>query len=228
MNESPHGASRARWRRLCARASVAALAAFWVAGCVIDPDDKCGPNQVLWGDDDRCVCAEGFGYTATGCVACGENEVSVLLTGTCSCAEGYARDGATGPCEPIPMDIGVACTTDADCNAAFPHCQPHDLGSYCTSTGCTTTGDCEAGYACDTTATPSYCKRPPVGLLQPCESDADCEGTEALYCDTFFSHACLVRDCSLQANDCFEGNLCCDGSPYSIPNLCLPSCDPPV
>jgi hypothetical protein len=37
-------------------------------GCVLDSDDRCGPNQVIWGKDELCICAEGFAYMPTGCV----------------------------------------------------------------------------------------------------------------------------------------------------------------
>ena len=42
-------------------------------GCVLDPDDRCGPYQTIWGDNERCVCEEGAAYTPTGCVPCGEH-----------------------------------------------------------------------------------------------------------------------------------------------------------
>jgi len=91
--------------------------------------------------------------------------------------------------------------------------------AYCTS-GCTTSADCQGGYACDATTGPaywpSYCKRPPVGAGQACQSSADCAGTEATYCDLVVTHQCLVQGCKRTPDDCFSGTQCCDLSVFGV------------
>jgi hypothetical protein len=62
---------------------------------------------------------------------------------------------------------------------------------------------------------------PPTGVGLECTSDADCAGTDATYCETLVSHACVVQGCSVEENDCFEGNECCDLSAFGMPTLCV-------
>jgi hypothetical protein len=188
------------------------------AGCVYDKDDPCGPNQVRWEDSSLCACAEGTAYSPEGCVACGEH--ALATPGGCVCETGYARTLPTDPCLEIPADIGAACTSDAECSPGFPHCQIGPVGGYCTATGCTSDADCTGGYACNLGAAPPFCQRPPVGAGKPCTSDAECAGTEATFCDTFISFSCLVRDCTLEPNNCFAGMECCNFGAFPI---CIPA-----
>lgn len=122
------------------------------------------------------------------------------------------------------MALGAECSTDSSCSdPAFNHCEMSTTGGYCTSTGCSE-GECSGGYACDTSASPSVCRRPPNGLGKSCTSASDCAGTEATFCDTFMAHACLVANCSLEPNNCFTGYECCDLSPFGVPApLCVPT-----
>ncbi len=124
------------------------------------------------------------------------------------------------------MGLGADCSVDEPCqDSSYPHCQLVDgTSGYCTISDCTSTADCEGGYVCDLSASPSYCKRPPLGAGMPCTSNDDCAGTDATYCDIFVSMTCLVENCSLDPNDCFEGSECCDLSAFGIPQpLCLPT-----
>lgn len=190
------------------------------SGCVLDSDDLCGPNQVIWGDDERCVCAEGLAYTAEGCVACGENELP--SPAGCLCTQGFARSGPGAPCQVIALGMGSACTSDDNCSdPAFPHCQI-DPGSsgYCTSTGCTSDAACPSGALCTTGASPTYCRKP-RDAGKPCTMPADCADGDATFCDTFVSQSCLVQNCDLVANNCFTGSECCDVSAFGLPNLCV-------
>lgn len=207
---------RSKWRGV-----VLALPGLIALGCVLDDDDLCGPNQVIWGDDQRCVCAEGTMYTADGCVPCGANETS--SPAGCTCDAGYARSGPGQPCLEIPAGIGDACASSAECtNPDYPHCELTGAGGYCTKQNCATPADCSGGFACNLNATPSYCQRPPVGAGQACAVPEDCAGTEAIFCDTIVSGTCLVQDCSLAPDDCFTGMECCDMSAFALPNLCIP------
>jgi hypothetical protein len=192
---------------------------LFASGCVLDSDDLCGPNQVIWGDDQRCVCAEGTAYTPTGCVACGANELGSAAG--CVCVEGYARPTPVDACLEIPAGIGDVCRGDADCGNPYPHCQLGGAEGYCTSENCTGAADCTGGYGCNTGATPTYCQRPPTGAGKACTSPADCAGGDATFCDVFVTGTCLVQDCNLTSDDCFVGTECCDLSSFGLPPLCV-------
>ena len=198
-------------------------ASFGVVGCVYDADERCGPNQSLY-EDTRCVCAEGSAWNADGCVPCGENE-QVTANG-CECLAGYLRPTADAACQEVPPGLGLACDdASAACtDSVYGHCQlVAGASGYCTSVGCTGSEQCEAGYACDTRAATPFCRRPPIGLGAPCETEGDCAGTEATWCDSFTSKRCVVQGCSIQAQDCFGDLQCCDRSQYGVPApLCLP------
>lgn len=198
---------------------------FWgtlaavAAGCVLDTDDRCGPNEVIFEGDERCVCVEGAAYTPDGCVPCGANEV-VSATG-CICEPGYLR-GDDGVCAEVIGGIGSACSSDEECtHPSYPHCQLGGGGGYCTSQNCD--AGCEGGFSCNLAAAPTYCQRPPTGAGTPCASDADCATFDASYCELFVSGTCLVRDCSVTPESCAAGFECCSfpGLVPPIPNLCL-------
>jgi hypothetical protein len=220
MNETPllgePGKPRRRWR--AARWMLLGLLGH---GCVLDSDDLCGPGQVIWGDDQRCICGEGLAYTAEGCVPCGANETASTAAG-CVCNAGYARPAPAQACAVIPDGIGDACDSNTEClNSAYSHCQLGGVGGgYCTTTGCTGPADCTGGFVCETSASPTYCKRPPFGAGRPCTAPADCADTEATFCDTIVSQSCLVQNCTVTPNDCFAGMECCPIA--GLPNLCIP------
>jgi hypothetical protein len=191
--------------------------------CTYDPDDRCGPHQVLSSDPLRCQCEEGFALTASGCVACGVHEVPG--EGGCVCESGYERAADATTCEPLPMSLGRDCDEKAPCrDEPYDFCDVGDSGQgYCTSRGCATSSDCSGGYGCDTSVTPSICRRPPLGLGKSCSSAADCADGEATFCDTFESHQCLVQDCTLAPDSCFVGWECKDLTSLGLAiTLCVP------
>jgi hypothetical protein len=201
------------------------LAAYTVSGCLYDPDEPCGDEFSVYGDNVRCVCPEGTAYSPTGCVACGEHEVASAAG--CTCEDGYSRASAEEPCTETPSGLGAECDPNApDCPAPYDHCEPTDGAGYCTTTGCTTNDDCTGGYRCNGSG---VCQRPPLGLGQACASADDCAGTEATFCDNFMTHSCQVQGCRLDANDCFLGYECCDFSAFGLAQpLCAPegTCTP--
>jgi hypothetical protein len=201
------------------------VAAHAASGCLYDPDEPCGKELSVHGDNVRCVCPEGTAYSPTGCVTCGEHEVASAAG--CSCKDGYSRASAEAPCTETPSGLGAECDPDApDCAAPYDHCEPTSGTGYCTTTGCTTNDDCTGGYACNAAA---VCQRPPIGLGQACASADDCAGTEATFCDSFMTHSCQVEGCRLDTNDCFPGNECCDFSAFGLLQpLCAPegTCTP--
>jgi len=177
------------------------------SACLYDPDDRCGPNQVSI-SNDRCACVEGYVPGENGCIACGENEVA--SNGACSCAEGFARASDTEPCEPPPGELGVECDTESKpCpDEKYSLCHVTDGSSgYCTNS-CTNSEDCDGGYRCQD-GPESFCRRPPVGLSQPCDSDEECAGFEATACEAVQSHQCLVPCAAGDTGGCFVGDACC-------------------
>jgi hypothetical protein len=204
--------------RLVAAALIAGL-----VGCLYDPDDVCSRNQKL--HEGVCVCVDGaiLAEDRDGCTLCGADEV--VSGDSCACSEGYARSDEGAPCEPLPAGLGADCTPGgvpcADDN--FDYCRPLDEATgYCTSSGCETSEDCEAGHACADDGELTFCKRPPTGQGMTCDSAADCTGYEATYCESFQAHICLVSGCTVSPNSCHEGWACCDLSALGLnETLCV-------
>jgi hypothetical protein len=176
-------------------------------GCVYDPDEPCGPHQESIGFDS-CACVDGYVLGDAGCEPCGEHERS--SHGECVCVDGFARAAAGEACSPIPAELGATCHTDDDCgDSPFPTCHVTEAGDgYCTKL-CTSDDDCEGGYRCHDAGDESYCRRPPTGYGDACQSNDDCSG-EASFCETLQSHLCLVPCSAGKTEVCFEGEVCCD------------------
>jgi hypothetical protein len=206
-----------------ARRAFFALLVLGSSSCLYG-DSRCSPGQVLY-NDAVCACPEGSTFTPQGCIRCGENEVAGP-TG-CTCAPGFSRTSAEVACTEAPPALGLECdTASAPCaDPHYSHCQVvSGTRGYCTTSGCASSAECEGGYACDTRATPSYCRRRPIGLHTPCEGPETCADTEAKWCDTFMMTGCIVQGCSVASQDCFEGYQCCDLSAFGVPTpLCLPA-----
>lgn len=182
-------------------------------GCIVD--HACDANEVeLKSSFSGCLCAPGAVLNAdkSGCVACGENEE--IQNGVCACMTGFARASADAGCSASSQ--GSACSATTPCNGAdFPYCSP---AGYCTLSGCSTDADCTVGgYACDTTASPAYCVRPPSGQGKTCSASADCAGFEADYCAM---GTCLVSGCKTTTT-CFGDWACCDFAVYGLADVCL-------
>jgi hypothetical protein len=210
-------------QRVTALAVLSGIITAASLACTLDPDDRCGPNQEIYGDNVRCVCVAGAVLTPRGCVLCGANEVAG--ESGCECAPGYVLAADGSACEESAMSgQGVDCNVDTPCaDPLANHCEIAASGmGYCTTIDCPATA-CSGGYACDETVSPTICRRPPVGQGRSCASPADCAGTEATFCDTVESNSCLVQGCSLTPNDCFVGWSCCDLSSRGLATpLCLP------
>lgn len=223
---SPDGIPPTRPRRWKQTILASTILAFAIVGCVYDSDQRCGEGQVLETEgSETCICAPGYATTPTGCVRCGQHETAGA-TG-CVCEAGYSRASETAPCTATPAGLGTACdaTSNPCMDATYNFCHATSgTAGYCTVQNCTSETGCSGGYVCDLAASPSYCRRPPVGAGTPCESDANCAGTEATYCDTSQSHSCVVQGCTLAPDNCFTGTECCDLSIYGITApLCVPA-----
>jgi hypothetical protein len=218
---SSHSARRPR-RPATLLTWVFAATCAWVVGCVYDADDRCSPGQVVV-KYDRCACAPGFVAIEGVCTPCPEHELE--QNGICVCEEGYTRSSEGAACTLDAPGLGDACADDGDCTEErFPHCQADAAGDYCTDLDCASTEDCSGGYACDLEATPSYCKRPPLGQSAPCATQDDCSGFEASYCEQIEGHVCLVPGCDTDPDvECFIGWECCHaGEGFGLPTLCVP------
>lgn len=214
-------AVRASSRRGDIRACLLVLAmpvAMTLSGCLVE-QGRCGPNQER-NVADNCVCARGFvPDSKLVCQPCATNELSV--GDKCVCAPGFTRDSASQECIPVVADVGKPCVTDADCPTGGPHCHhPKSGESYCTVTGCTQLMECPFGYGCDVRGTPTVCARAPSGLFSDCQSQEDCAGQEASFCETSVSYLCTVANCKTDA-DCFAGLECCDVTAYGLPTICV-------
>jgi hypothetical protein len=220
-----------RWFRGILLATFAGVGACLAPSCLYDKDTACGEELKAYGDNERCVCPADSVYTPQGCVQCGEHEVATAAG--CQCELGYARPAAGEPCQEqsgaggaggagAGGELGVECDPEAEppgCEAPYDHCEPNAGTGYCTNAGCASSQDCDAGHACNDAA---VCQRPPSGLGQSCTSDADCQGNEAAFCDTFMLMSCQVAGCSVDPDDCFPGYECCDLSAFGLGALCIP------
>lgn len=187
--------------------------------CVYDDSQRCGPHQTLI-SNDRCTCDAGYVLADQGCVPCGDYEQEV--NGECVCVEGYARPADGAACEPIPEALGADCSGDSDCsNDAYPLCHLNeDKSGYCTSS-CSSDGDCDGGYKCHEDGDKSFCRRPATGYGDHCESDDDCAGNEASFCEKLQKNICLVPCSAGHTDGCFEGEVCCDFTFFAP--ICVPA-----
>lgn len=216
-------ASSARGHRL--RSWLLAPFVLALPGCLVDKG-RCGPHQES-NVAGNCVCVSGFvPDDSLVCRPCGENELSIA--NNCACNTGFARDPVTMLCSQQTLGVGQPCTRNEDCLASAPTCHdPADQDPYCTTTGCTDDGQCPGSYACDTSATPTRCLRPPIGQFDACASQADCAGKQASYCEETTAKVCLVPNCKSD-DDCFAGLECCDLTRFGIPSLCIAEGSCPV
>jgi hypothetical protein len=206
---------------------VGALAMVAVGSCVYDRDQRCGPHQVLNTDNEEiCVCDDQSVATADGCVPCGKHEVPGA-TG-CECEDGYARPSPNKPCAEMAANSAGGTTssdgqtgagTSSEAGAPASGGEGGATGSETSS--CENDDDCTDGYVCNTKVSPSVCRKIPEGLGKACTGPADCEDTEATFCDVVVTKACTVEGCSLDPDDCLPGYTCCDLSAFGIPStLC--------
>lgn len=94
---------------------------------------------------------------------------------------------------------------------------------YCTQQGCSSSADCDGEFAC-VTGESSYCERPPTGQGMQCGGPADCADYEANICVVPLANMCVTGGCKIDANDCFEGWVCCDPAGDGAVTFCvLPS-----
>ncbi|HEX3776717.1 MAG TPA: hypothetical protein VHV51_19730 [Polyangiaceae bacterium] len=192
------------------------------SGCLYDSSNRCDPGETYDSNSGLCICTVASNSTTGdhGCVPCPMNQHRspapdggdpALAPDTCVCDDGFVMT-SNGDCVSAVQGLGDPCTTGDDCtNSDFKFCQMSAIGGYCTQMGCASDDDCAGGYNCNTTASPSFCQRPPVGEGMACMSDTDCAGTEATYCVTALStDSCAVRCTPGDDSPCASGEKCCD------------------
>lgn len=222
-------------------------------GCVLDPDDRCGPYQTIWGDNERCVCEDGAAYTPTGCVPCGENEV--VTPNGCGCAMGFARASASEACAPCgehevtsasgcicevgfgraaPGEpcaelegggAGSPCGNDAECmNPTYPHCHVRSTGAgYCTNLGCTGNGECSPGFTCVSSSS-----SPSVCLLPPDGAGRPCVGpADCAGTEALFCDTFQSQSCLVMECSLDPDNcfpgMECCSVGVGLPTICIPA-----
>ncbi len=170
-------------------------------GCLVDSDNLCDEGQTL---------------TSLGGCACPEG--SVLSDDKHGCTEVV----------PPPAGLGVLCSETTPCvDDIFDFCASAPAGDYCTSDECITRDDCEAGYACNLIGEVAFCQRPPIGQGKSCTTHEDCVDGEAVYCESYLTDQCLVRECS--PGSCFDDWDCCDLNPFGVEEtLCVPKDECPA
>lgn len=168
-----------------------------------------------------CVCEDNAIVDGRRCRPCPADEVAI--SGVCGCAAGTAKNN-DNVCVTV-AGLGDSCSNAPCGDASYPVCAPESAGKTaetCTK-ACASDADCGASYTCATWEPEPYC-REFGGNGKPCTTSADCAGTDATFCDTYFTHSCIVAGCSLDAGGCPRGNVCCDFSGFGFGNLCAPRC----
>jgi hypothetical protein len=145
------------------------------------------------------ACALGAGSLVSACLVDVDEPCGASLVkndaGACVC-----------PARTVPID--------GECLACGEN--EHPSGAQCV---------CDDGFAraADAAACePSDVAPPPDGLGQSCESDADCAGTAATYCDVFATLTCVIQGCKEQGGVCPGDMVCCDYAILSR-SLCVPA-----
>ncbi len=210
------------------RSCLLAFAITATVGCLYDADDRCGAGQTFVPGEngfDACICPGDAAINAlgNGCVECGPNEQGA--GSQCVCVDGFAR-AAGGECEALSDQLGRECQPDSEpCDdTTYDYCAVNAAGvtGYCTKKDCASDDDCDDGYACELTASPSYCSAPPSGQGEACGTGADCSGYEASYCEAFSSKRCLVDNCLSADVTCHGAWACCDYGDLLGVSICIP------
>ena len=205
-------------------ASILSVLAFGSAApsCILS-DSRCDAHQRQYDLGlHTCVCEAGYvlsprGY---GCVPCGKNEEP--KNDECVCKSGFTRASATADCEEVAGSVlGAECDAEKPCNDPNPYCAESEESPYCTTRGCTRNDDCPMDWRCGTAGDERFCQKPPPGFGMPCQSSADCAGTEATFCETLQTHMCIVSNCAGHPSDCPSQSSCCDLTALIGTSLCV-------
>lgn len=127
---------------------------------------------------------------------CGPDQV-LTESGECRCFGGMVPDGDDcEPCLEHEHSVGDRCACDPG--------RERDADGVCVA-------DAGSGEGAS-----------PTGQGQPCESHAECAGTQAGYCESLFLHECLAEGCAAPgATPCSAGFVCCDFTAIAGVSLCV-------
>jgi hypothetical protein len=195
----------------------ATLIAIAASGCVYDSSERCGPAMTFVEAVNACVCDANAVPVPGGCQACAPDEVP--SGGECACAAGQTKS-ADNVCVAV-AGLGDPCNaTTAPCtDTTYSFCAIKSGGTAGTCTkACGSNDDCSTAYTCATWESHPFC-RTFEGFGASCAGPADCTG-DAAFCDSFMTHTCIVAGCSLTANECPRGTMCCDLSRFGLGTLC--------
>ncbi len=188
----------------------ALLAASAVAlSCSFDSDARCGPGQEYSEEFDLCLCASGYAISEDGCEKCGRNEEPGPVG--CQCKEGYELVDDECEAEDDSDDDPTGDDADDD-DSDDDDSLPMDAGGPATSLeGGLEGGVDEPDSVVDASMDPDSDDSMEIdGLGMACTMPEDCEGTDAPYCDTLVTQACLVTGCEIGGSDCPPGYGCQD------------------
>ena len=205
-------------RRTLAAVAFAALVGLATGACLYNADQPCGPAMHFVEVANACACDSNAIAVRGGCKACAADEVAA--GGACACPAGQTKN-ASNVCVTV-AGLGDACdTTSAPCtDAVYSYCATRGNGTSGTCTkACANNADCDAAYTCATWEAHPYC-RTFSGVGMSCSMPSDCTG-DAMSCDTFSTHSCVVTGCDLVKNDCPRGQTCTDLSSFMAPNTCI-------
>ena len=225
--------------------AVALCVLLTVTGCV--RDKGCGRNQLLDAASWVCVCIPNAVASEQGGCECEvkaeDGQAKAPVDGVCeqppepppapeppmmgdAGEDGGGEPAFSGEC--VDVSAGASCSSSADCSGAFDHCAVGDNGSgYCSKSGCTADAECcgDSGRCKPAFENkPSYCQVVPSGLDVEvlCSSDADCEGLDADYCETFQANLCIQTcDSGTTPSGCAPDYICCGVALASL-YFCIP------
>jgi len=195
--------------------------AVLASACFAD-SERCEPGMSYNAERNVCTCAANAVAIEGGCLACASDEV--VLADGCGCAAGETKNDAS-ICAVAP-GLGDPCSAAQPCtDTTYNHCAPASAGSTagtCTTT-CASDADCGSTRTCATWEAQPYC-RDFSGVGESCAMDGDCAGFDAQSCDTYRTHTCKVKGCSVDTDDCPRDSTCCDLSAFGVGTVCLEMC----
>jgi hypothetical protein len=189
-----------------------------VRGCLVD--EQCGAsNEVCDPETKECVCGDGFERCPPRVGACVDTQTDPTYCGGCdtSCLGGESCEG--GLCiDPADCrENGIGCT-------GFTYCD-QDTG-VCLS-GCDRETQCiDANDRCDLSSNSCVCNE---GFTRCGVACVDLD-TDERFCGSCATACGVGETCNqgqcIDANDCRENGLGCDGFTYCDPasGACLPGC----
>ena len=109
----------------------------------------------------------------------------------------------------VMFAAAIACTEDDSGTNSKTEQDPLETGTDDKTTPNCGESTCVGDQYCDKTLSPAECRDYPTGQGMPCETQEDCAGYDADFCETYVSFSCLVKECDVELNNCSDDYLCC-------------------